>query len=132
MALALTVDERAMMDGRDGPAVALALRVLCELGRLAGADRLIPVSSAHVDGCRYEGDSGVAFAERFHRAHPHVPVVLITADWMRRLDEHLADHAYLHLWHKPFEYDTLHAALRDWAAASTGQHPTDASPVSAA
>ena len=52
------------MDGRDGPAVALALRVLSELGRLVGADRLIPVASAHVDGCLYHGDSGVAFAER--------------------------------------------------------------------
>src|SRR5450432_2865552 len=74
MALALTADERAMMEGRDGPPVALALRVLSELGRLAGADRLIPVASAHVDGCCYEGDSGVAFAERLQAAGGRVRI----------------------------------------------------------
>jgi predicted aconitase len=74
MALALTADERAMMNGRDGPAVALALRVLTELGRLVGADRLIPVASAHVDGCLYKGDSGVAFAERLQAGGGRVTV----------------------------------------------------------
>src|SRR5882724_2045117 len=74
MAVALTADERAMMAGRDGPAVALALRVLSELGRLAGADRLIPVASVHVDGGRYEGDSGVAFAERLQAGDGRVRV----------------------------------------------------------
>src|SRR5262250_2588470 len=62
MALALTAEERAMHDGRDGPAVALAMRVLGEQARLAGADRLIPVASAHVAGC--QDDPGIAFAER--------------------------------------------------------------------
>jgi len=52
-----------MQDGRDGPAVALAMRVLCEQARLVGADRLIPVGSAHVAGC-HDDDRGVAFAER--------------------------------------------------------------------
>jgi predicted aconitase len=64
MALALTADERAMQDGRDGPAVALALSLLCELSRRNGADRLIPVASAHVAGWRPDDDRGVAFAER--------------------------------------------------------------------
>jgi hypothetical protein len=34
------------------------------MGRLLGADRLIPIASAHIDGCLYHGDSGVHFAER--------------------------------------------------------------------
>jgi predicted aconitase len=62
MALALTAEERAMQEGRDGPAVALAMRVLVEQARQAGADRLIPVASAHVAGC--QDDPGIAFAER--------------------------------------------------------------------
>src|SRR5882724_7816865 len=63
MALALTAEERAMQDGRDGPAVALAMRVLGENSRLVGADRLIPIASTHVAGCRQDGE-GVAFAEQ--------------------------------------------------------------------
>src|SRR5689334_18312940 len=62
MALALTAEECAMQEGRDGPAVALAMRVLVEHARRVGADRLIPVASAHVAGC--QDDPGIAFAER--------------------------------------------------------------------
>jgi len=51
-----------MQEGRDGPAVALAMRVLGEQARRVGADRLIPIASAHVAGC--PDDPGIAFAER--------------------------------------------------------------------
>jgi len=74
MPLELTADERAMLAGRDGPAVALALRVLAERGALAGADRLIPVVSAHVGGGLDEGDAGVAFAERLQAAGGRVRI----------------------------------------------------------
>ncbi|GAB4176585.1 MAG: aconitase X catalytic domain-containing protein [Thalassobaculales bacterium] len=60
----LTPDQAARAAGRDGPAAALALRLVAETGRLLGARRLLPVASAHVDGCLYHGDSGVFFAER--------------------------------------------------------------------
>ena len=42
----------------------MAMRIVAEAGRLLGAPRLIEVSSVHVDGCLYHGDSGVHFAER--------------------------------------------------------------------
>ena len=45
-------------------AAGLALRVVAEAARLLGAERLIPITSAHIDGCLYHGDAGVAFAER--------------------------------------------------------------------
>lgn len=45
-------------------AVALARRIVDEAARLLGARDLVPVASAHIDGCLYHGDSGVAFAER--------------------------------------------------------------------
>ena len=53
-----------MRDGRDGPAAALALRVVAEAARMLGAERLVPIVSAHIDGCLYHGDSGTLFAER--------------------------------------------------------------------
>jgi predicted aconitase len=59
----LTEDEAAIAAGRDGEGAAVALRLVAESGRLLGADRLIPVASAHIDGCLYHGDSGTEFAE---------------------------------------------------------------------
>lgn len=60
----LTAEERAIAAGSAGPAAAMAMRILAEMARLLGADRLIPIASAHIDGCLYHGDSGVHFAER--------------------------------------------------------------------
>jgi predicted aconitase len=74
MTLALTAEETAMAEGRDGPAVASAMRILTEMGRLLGADRLIPIASVHVDGCLYHGDSGVHFAERLQQGRGRVRV----------------------------------------------------------
>jgi hypothetical protein len=60
----LSAEERALRDGRDGPAAALALRVVAEAARMLGAERLVPIVSAHIDGCLYHGDAGTLFAER--------------------------------------------------------------------
>lgn len=60
----LTPEERDIAGGAHGEAAAMAMRILAEMGRLLGADRLIPISSAHIDGCLYHGDSGTHFAER--------------------------------------------------------------------
>jgi predicted aconitase len=60
----LTPEERDIAGGARGAAAAMAMRILAEMGRLLGADRLIPIASAHIDGCLYHGDSGVHFAER--------------------------------------------------------------------
>jgi hypothetical protein len=59
----LTDEEAAIGSGRDGEGAAVALRLIAETGRLLGADRLIPIASAHIDGCLYHGDSGTEFAE---------------------------------------------------------------------
>src|SRR5262245_7493720 len=52
----------------------MAMRIIAEMGRLLGATRLIPVSSAHIDGALYHGDSGVHFAERLVQAGGKVRV----------------------------------------------------------
>jgi predicted aconitase len=42
----------------------LAMRVVVAAARALGAERLVAVASAHIDGCLYHGDSAVLFAER--------------------------------------------------------------------
>jgi predicted aconitase len=64
LSLVLTDEERAMAAGSRGPAVAMAARILGETAAMLGAERLVAVTSSHVDGCLYHGDSGVHFAER--------------------------------------------------------------------
>lgn len=53
-----------MLAGDDGPALQLAMRLIRTMAQIAGAERLIPVSSAHIDGCLYHGSVGLDFAER--------------------------------------------------------------------
>ncbi|MBL8834909.1 MAG: aconitase X catalytic domain-containing protein [Alphaproteobacteria bacterium] len=60
----LSAGDRAVLAGRDGPAAAMALRIVAETARMMGAPRLIDIASVHVDGCLYHGDSGTAFVER--------------------------------------------------------------------
>ena len=64
MALQLTADEKAIAAGERGDGAAMAMRIVAETARLMGADRLIPIESAHIDGALYHGDSGTLFAER--------------------------------------------------------------------
>ena len=64
MTLGLTVAERSLLAGAQGPAAAMAMRIVAEAARLMGAADLVEVESAHIDGCLYHGDSGVYFAER--------------------------------------------------------------------
>jgi predicted aconitase len=61
--LTLTNDEAAIAGGRDGEGAAIALRLVADTGRLLGAESLVQVDSAHIDGCLYHGDSGTEFAE---------------------------------------------------------------------
>jgi predicted aconitase len=62
--LALTDEERGMLAGEAGPAVALAMRILARMAPLYGADRFLEVTQAHIDGIVYEGNAGLAFAEK--------------------------------------------------------------------
>ncbi len=62
--LTLTFDEQELAAGAKGDALGMAMRIVAETGRIMGAERLIPVMSAHIDGALWHGDSGVHFAER--------------------------------------------------------------------
>src|SRR5690242_7491396 len=60
----LASEERELAAGRDGAARAMAMRIVADTARMLGAARLLPIASAHIDGCLYHGDSGTLFAER--------------------------------------------------------------------
>ena len=63
-----------MLDGRDGEAVALCMRLVTGVARASGARRLLEVASAHVDGCLYHGRAGLDFAERLVEAGARLSV----------------------------------------------------------
>ena len=61
----LTREEEKALDGELGPGLQLAMRILVKLGDLFGAERLVPIRSAHVSGISYKtaGDAAIGFLE---------------------------------------------------------------------
>jgi predicted aconitase/predicted aconitase with swiveling domain len=74
----LTDRDRAMLDGAEGPARQLAMRIVLQMARLEGAQRLIDLSQCHLDCCIYTGPVSVAIAERMRDlgARVRVPTTL--------------------------------------------------------
>lgn len=64
MSLSLTEHEQAMLEGEQGPAVALSMRIITELGRIRGATELVDIDSVHIDGCIFYGQAGLDFAQK--------------------------------------------------------------------
>jgi len=64
----LTPRQRELRD-RGTPAQRTAMRLLIALGEVYGADRLVPIQSAHVAGASYKivGEPGLEFIEEFAR-----------------------------------------------------------------
>jgi predicted aconitase len=60
----LTPADLDMLGGGRGEAARLAMRVIVAMADVEGADRLLDVSAAHVDGCLYHGRASLDFAER--------------------------------------------------------------------
>ncbi len=63
--LSLSPEDQALLDGARGPAAARAMRLLVRYGRALGADRFIPIVSAHIDGCLFHGEASLDFARAF-------------------------------------------------------------------
>ncbi|NYZ77768.1 aconitase X catalytic domain-containing protein [Candidatus Micrarchaeota archaeon] len=61
----LTDKEQRMLDGESGEAKQTAMEILAALGRIYGAKKMIPVSSAQVAGVSYKtiGDAGMEYLE---------------------------------------------------------------------
>jgi predicted aconitase len=77
----LSDSDRALLAGAAGPAGQVAMRIVVEMARVAGAAELVDVTSAHIDGCLYHGQAGLDFAERLLRdgAAVRVPTTLNVA-----------------------------------------------------
>jgi predicted aconitase/predicted aconitase with swiveling domain len=62
-ALDLTPQDRALLDGAEGPAAQQAMRILCVMAANQGATRLTSVTRGHIDGCIYASPANLTFAE---------------------------------------------------------------------
>jgi predicted aconitase len=62
--LRLSKSDRAMLGGDQGEAAAMAMRVMTRAAAVMDAPHLIDVSSAHIDGCLYHGQTSLDFVER--------------------------------------------------------------------
>jgi predicted aconitase len=62
--LRLTDSEASTLAGELGPASQLAMRILCRMAPLYGAQSLLAVTRAHIDGVILSGSAGLTFAER--------------------------------------------------------------------
>lgn len=60
----LSAADEGVLAGSAGDGAALAMRILVGAAQALRADSLIDISSAHIDGCLYHGDSGTLFAEK--------------------------------------------------------------------
>ena len=60
----LTSEEHSMLSSDAPPATSMAMRIVVDIAKLMGAERLVPITCAHIDGCIYYGAAGVYFAER--------------------------------------------------------------------
>ena len=59
----LTPEEQSMLDGSQGYAAQKAMQILTALGKIYGAERLIPITSAQISGVSYAnlGEAGLQF-----------------------------------------------------------------------
>ena len=62
-ALTLSAQDRAMLDGADGPARRIAMEVICAMAALQGATALVDVTQGHIDGCILANTANLRFAE---------------------------------------------------------------------
>lgn len=61
----LTNQEKARLGGEEGEAARQSMEILCALGKIYGADRLIPITSAQIAGVSYKtlGDAGIEYLQ---------------------------------------------------------------------
>ncbi|MFM9487573.1 cis-3-hydroxy-L-proline dehydratase [Pseudomonas monachiensis] len=58
----LTEHDRALLDGRHGKAAQMAMQIVLRMAELQGAEHLVDVTQAHIDGCIYTGPASLRFA----------------------------------------------------------------------
>ena len=53
------------------------------------------------------GENGLSFARRFHRSHPSVPVVVVTAYSTSAIEKEAAASGFISVLHKPVGYERV-------------------------
>jgi len=61
-AVKLTLCDQAVLEGSQGKARQIAMQIVLRMARIQGADELIDVVQAHIDGCIYTGAASLRFA----------------------------------------------------------------------
>ncbi len=89
----LTPQEQAWLTGEAGPGTQRAMEIVTALGKIFGAEKLVPIDSAHVAGVSYKnlGEAGVGFLEDLAAkgASVRVPTTLNPAGLDLQAWEHL-------------------------------------------
>jgi predicted aconitase len=72
----LTDYEKELLDGRQGEPARMAMEILVALGKIQGAERMIPIRSAHIAGLslKSHGTAGMEWAEDLARKDARVMV----------------------------------------------------------
>ena len=73
-AVRLSPTDERMLSGEQGEASRLSMRIIVAMAEATGADELIDVTSAHVDGCLYHGKASLDFADRMASAGARVSI----------------------------------------------------------
>ncbi|ROL64876.1 aconitase X [Pseudomonas vranovensis] len=76
--LNLETQDQALLDGAHGKAAQMAMQIVLRMAELQGAEQLLDVTQAHIDGCIYTGPASLGFAEQLVRwgAKVRVPTTL--------------------------------------------------------
>ncbi|HEX9616678.1 MAG TPA: aconitase X catalytic domain-containing protein [Anaerolineales bacterium] len=82
----LTGADQAMLAGRHGPAVKMAMSIVLQMAEVYGAGELMDITAAHIDSTIYIGEAGLEFAERL--AGLGAKVAVPTTLNVSGLDEH--------------------------------------------
>lgn len=70
----LTDHDQQLLAGDYGPAAQMAMRILVQLGEVMDAPEMLDIDQVHVDGCIYESEAHLDFAEKLASLHGKVIV----------------------------------------------------------
>jgi predicted aconitase len=74
MSFKFSAHDRALVNGEQGAGAAFAMKILASFAAAVGADKLLDVSRAHIDGCLYHGQVNLDFVERLVAAGGRVRI----------------------------------------------------------
>lgn len=57
-------------------------------------------------------ENGIHFADRYHQAHPDIPVILITAHCSEEMIRQAERRTFIHVLHKPVDYFELQELIQ--------------------